>query len=439
MATYTMFFPGNLYPEDYDPAIDGFDYNPMFGELVNIPDATRRQDEGSATTQLYDLDNGLVLKLSGTGLAFDISGNASGGKLTKFEVFQADGTTIVSRLALANLSFATFMEAAESYDPWGLQGWLLKGADTLNGSAGGDDLYGGGGNDKINGKAGDDFVDGGSGKDTFDGGDGFDTISFASARGDPSAIGGVVVNGLNGTVTDAYGNKETFKNIEGWRGTQFSDALTGSNTDNQFDGLGGRDRIDGKKGFDVVRYHRDENNGGWPEQGVIVDLGEGEAIDGFGKKDTLISIEGVRGTAYDDELTGSNARNVLRGDGGSDTLAGGLGNDELIGGGDGDYFVFNTALNGTSNVDNIQDFDAGDGDIIRLAGSIFGAAGDNLNADNFVANATGVAETSDQVIIYNTATSELFYDADGSGSGAKVLFATLQGTPAIDASSFEII
>lgn len=439
MATYNMFFPGSVYPEDYDPPIDGFDYNPMFGELVNIPDATRREDEGSATAQLYDLDNGLVLKLSGTSLAFNIDGDASGGKLTKFEVFQADGTTIVSRLALANLSFATFMEAAESYDPWGLQSWLLRGADTLNGSAADDDLFGGGGNDKINGKAGDDSLDGGSGKDTFDGGDGFDALSFASARGDPSAVGGVVVDGLKGIATDAYGNTETFRNIEAWRGTQFSDTLAGSNTDNDFVGLGGRDRIDGKKGFDTVRYHRDENNGGWPGQGVIVDLGEGRAIDGFGKKDTLISIEGVRGTAYDDELTGSNAANLLRGDGGSDTLAGGLGNDQLIGGDDGDYFVFNTALSGTTNVDNIQDFDASDGDIIRLASSIFGAAGDNLNADNFIASATGEAATSDQVIVYNTATGELFYDADGSGSGAKVLFATLQGTPAIDASSFEII
>lgn len=438
MANYTTFFPGGVYPQDYDPSLDGFDYNPMFGELVNIPNATRREDDSSTSAQFYDLDNGLVLKLSGSGLSFDDDGNASGGKLSRLEVLLADGTTVVNRLTLSNLSFITFMDAVAVYDSWSLQNWLMNKADTLTGSSGDDDMFAGGGNDTLNGKGGGDFLDGGSGKDKIDGGSGIDMLSYGSARGDANAVGGVTVDGMKGTATDAYGNKETFKNIEGWRGTQFADSFVGTNDDNTFDGLGGRDKFDGKKGFDIVRYHRDENNGGLAEHGVVVDLGAGKAIDGFGKKDTLVSIEGVRGTAYNDELTGSNADNMLRGDGGSDILAGGRGNDYLIGGGDADYFVFNTALDDEDNVDTIEDFAAGE-DIIQLASSIFSAIGDSLSADAFVANSTGQAQTAEHRIIYNSETGDLFYDADGSGTGARVYFAKLNGAPELDGSSFEMI
>jgi hypothetical protein len=49
----------------------------------------------------------------------------------------------------------------------------------------------------------------------------------------------------------------------------------------------------------------------------------------------------------------------------------------------------------------------------------------------FHASITGVAADSNDYINYETDTGKLFYDADGNGSGAAVLFATLSGAPAL--------
>jgi Ca2+-binding RTX toxin-like protein len=113
--------------------------------------------------------------------------------------------------------------------------------------------------------------------------------------------------------------------------------------------------------------------------------------------------------------------------------------------------VFNTTLNGATNVDTIMDFDAtisGDTDRIQLDNDIFTAFGGftgTLNAANFVANATGTAGDGNDYIVFNTTTGALMYDADGSGAGAAVQFATLpssgivDGVPDINNSDFEVI
>ena len=46
---------------------------------------------------------------------------------------------------------------------------------------------------------------------------------------------------------------------------------------------------------------------------------------------------------------------------------------------------------------------------------------------------------SDDRIIYNQATGQLFYDADGNGGAAAVLFATVTGAPALGAGDFTVI
>lgn len=103
-------------------------------------------------------------------------------------------------------------------------------------------------------------------------------------------------------------------------------------------------------------------------------------------------IERAVGGSGNDVLIGNNANNIPAGDGGNDTLVGGVGNDTLnggsnndqIGGGLGsdtlaggaglDRFVFNTALNATTNVDRMTDFVAVD-DTILLENAIFTRVG----------------------------------------------------------------
>jgi Ca2+-binding RTX toxin-like protein len=107
-------------------------------------------------------------------------------------------------------------------------------------------------------------------------------------------------------------------------------------------------------------------------------------------------------------------------------LNGGLGNDYLVGGSGADTFVFNTALNTSTNTDTISDFTAGT-DTIQLSNAIFTTltSTGTLSTANFVASSTGAAVDANDYILYNTTTGALYYDADGSGSGAAVEFAVL--------------
>ena len=79
---------------------------------------------------------------------------------------------------------------------------------------------------------------------------------------------------------------------------------------------------------------------------VAVNLATGRGSGGSAEGDTLVNIENVYGSYYNDTLTGNDAANllqgleghdVLKGGGGDDRLIGGLGDDFLKGGGGGDY------------------------------------------------------------------------------------------------------
>jgi Ca2+-binding RTX toxin-like protein len=107
----------------------------------------------------------------------------------------------------------------------------------------------------------------------------------------------------------------------------------------------------------------------------------------------------------------------------------------LYGYGGADIFAFTTALGG-GNVDTIFGFVAGS-DRIGLDDAIFTAIGGTLSPDAFVIGAAA-AGTEDR-IVYNQATGQLFYDADGSGGGAAILFATLQDAPVLGAGDFTMI
>jgi Ca2+-binding RTX toxin-like protein len=338
MATVTMSFPGGTYLPEF------VDYNPSLGELIDLAGATL-VGAPSATRVTFQLQNGLVLRINGTGFTFDANG-PTGGTVTGLQLFLSDGTTVLQAVTGLNRPIVDVYDAVDSYsydgdepwfDTWGMSQWLLSGNDTVNGSSAHDDIFGHAGNDVLTGGAGDDFIDGADGKDSCDGGSGFDQLSFQSAYFHPAALKGIVLDAQAGTVVDSWGNSETFKNFEAYRGTQFADTINGSSLDEQFFGLGGRDKIDGKGGIDEVRYDRDERWSGL--EGVTVNLTTGVAIDGFGKQDTLVGIERARGTWTDDVLIGSSGANRLRGLDGKDVLDGKAGADDMRGGGGDDTYV----------------------------------------------------------------------------------------------------
>ena len=64
------------------------------------------------------------------------------------------------------------------------------------------------------------------------------------------------------------------------------------------------------------------------------------------------------------------------------------------------------------------------------------AAGATLSSSFFNVNSTGAAAEIDDYVVYETDTGKLFYDADGNGAGASVLFATPAGAPVISNVDF---
>jgi Ca2+-binding RTX toxin-like protein len=134
-------------------------------------------------------------------------------------------------------------------------------------------------------------------------------------------------------------------------------------------------------------------------------------------------------------LFGGIGSDTLDGNTGSDKLNGGSGNDTLIGGSGTDGFFFDSALNVSTNVDKIIGFSVAD-DTIFLNRAIFAGitANGTLAASRFHVG-TAAADASDR-IIYNSATGQLFYDSDGVGGAAQVLFAKLDPGLALTNADF---
>ena len=223
------------------------------------------------------------------------------------------------------------------------------GADRLQGFGGDDTLTGGAGDDVLLGDRDNDLLSGGAGNDRLDGGVGSDWADYRDA------IAGLTIN-LNTTFpqnTKGAG-VDTLISIENLFGSDFSDTLTGDlnaniisagagndvvrggagadtlmggEGDDVLHGDDGDDTIYGNQGFDTASYE-------FASSGVTVDLTKADALQntrGAGV-DFLDGIEGLKGSAYADTLTGDGAANTLDGGAGDDSLFGGDGADTLIGG-----------------------------------------------------------------------------------------------------------
>jgi Ca2+-binding RTX toxin-like protein len=196
----------------------------------------------------------------------------------------------------------------------------LGGADRIEGLGGPDIQKSGIGDDRIHGGDGLDSHYGGPGDDFMDGGEGSDTPSFKFSA-DP-----VIVDVGEGTAEGE--GSDTFINMEIVAGSRHGDTFIGDGESNTFYPLGGDDHVDGREGFDFVFYVQSP-------AAIVLDLLAGTVSGGEGD-DTLTSIEGAVGSAYDDEMSGDDGDNSLYGVGGDDTLDGRGGADFLSGGQDTD-------------------------------------------------------------------------------------------------------
>ena len=281
-------------------------------------------------------------------------------------------------------------------------GDVLFDIENLTGSAYADTLTGDATANVLSGGLGNDTLIGGAGADTLIGGTGTDTADYAASSA------GVVVNLATGTGVGGEAEGDVLSQIESLLGSSYADLLTGdgnANTltggagdDSLYGGAGGdslyggdgndvmqggagSDRLDGGIGIDTVDYSDST-------AGVNVNLASGAGSGGTAAGDTLVAVENIFGSIYNDSLYGSTGSNFLSGglgndyvDAGSgdDTLAGGAGRDTLYGGEGMDFLDYResnaaVSINLTSNT---ASGGHATGDVLQGVDGILGSAFDD--------------------------------------------------------------
>ncbi|WP_232629216.1 M10 family metallopeptidase [Methylobacterium sp. Leaf118] len=300
---------------------------------------------------------------------------------------------------------------------------------------------GGSGGDRISGNAAANLLDGGAGADILTGRGGDDTY-IVDNLGDQvvEAFGGGADTVRSSVSYTLSANVETLV-LTGSAslsatGNGSANALTGNAAANRLDGGGGADTLSGGSGNDTYLVDKpgdrviEATGGGWDSvaAGVSYTLAAGQEIEEL----RILLSAGDRAI----NLTGNTFAQAVIGNDSANLLNGGWGKDVLTGRGGADTFVFNSAL-GASNVDRITDFTSVD--TIRLSDDIFTAlAPGPLAASAFKNITTGTVDASDR-ILYKQSTGELFYDADGLGSGLKVKIAVLDNKAALTADDVFVV
>ncbi|MGO1078164.1 hypothetical protein [Inquilinus sp. CA228] len=325
-----------------------------------------------------DMLTGTVTRLS---VALD--GSAANGS-SHLPKISADGSTVVFHSSATNLDVGA--DTNNNFDVFRVSLRASAGADHMIGSDGNDTLGGLAGSDILTGGLGDDTLGGGAGADRLFGGDGSDTADYSGSAA------AVLVSLKSGATSGGDAQGDTLISIENVIGSALADQLYGNSGANRLTGGAGNDALWGGAGADVLDGGAGSDHAAYQlsAAAVTVDLLAGTGSGGDAQGDTLVDIEILYGSSFDDQLTGNNVGNTLRGDLGNDTLVGNGGADTLVGeggndsldGGDG-----NDRLLGLDGVDTIHggndndSVDAGDGNdqVFGDAGvdSLFGGEGDD--------------------------------------------------------------
>ncbi len=290
----------------------------------------------SATSMTYLSDAGYTVTLTGTGFTYDAEGQPSGGTITRTTVALgaltfADYTGISVNFAQAGMRIFGFDRNDGNHqdpDPFAFHQQMMRGNDLITGSSSWDDVRGGQGNDTINTGGGGDYVGDEQGNDVMNGGADWDTLSYDEGNYQWEAFRGVNLDAATGIALDCFGFTDHFSNFERYKDSLFNDTMKGSAIDDEDWVLNrGNDLVDGRGGFDMVRYNEVDNWGA--HRGVKVNLATGLAVDSWNGNDTLISVEGVEGSRFNDTLTGSARDEHFLGGAGIDVIDGAGGFDRL--------------------------------------------------------------------------------------------------------------
>lgn len=276
-----------------------------------------------------------------------------------------------------------------------------SGNDRLQGDSGANALVGNAGNDDLSGQEGDDFIDGGAGDDIMSADGGNDTAVFAGATG-------VTVDlRITGQQNTGLG-LDTLTGFENLVGGSGNDTLIGTDDVNVFTDTGGNDSYIGNGGVDTLSYAQ-------AIAGVTMNLASIVAqTTGGGGSDTVLDIENLIGSDFNDALTGSTDANRLVGGAGIDGLVGGAGNDVLEGGVGNDLLV-GDANGALSPADGADTLDGGAGNDALIGGLgddvLRGGSGEDVLVQGV---GTGVAGTGLTAIFNNDGGNDTLDGGDGT-------------------------
>ncbi|HEV2748182.1 MAG TPA: Ig-like domain-containing protein [Allosphingosinicella sp.] len=407
------------------------------------------ETNNSAATRAINLTgNNLVNRLVGNAGANRLDGGAGADTLQGLagsDIYSVDSARdrVVEAanggndrvLASVNYTLAAnqAVEVLTTADSAGTGALRLKGnnlANSLIGNAGANVLDGGGGVDRLQGFAGNDtyHVDRATDRIIEVGGGGSDRV-LASVSYRLEADRSIELLATASNAGTAAINLT---------GNNLANKLVGNAGANVLDGGGGVDMMEGLGGNDTYRIDeagdrvKEATNGG--RDRIVTSVSYSLAI--------AAGVEEIAADASQTtrriDLTGNSLANTLIGHSNSNVLNGGAGSDVLRSFAGFDTLLFDTAL-GASNVDHIVDFNGiiGDGpnDTIELDSAIFtGLAPGFLSSAAFRQGTHAIG--ADDRIIYDQATGRLFYDRDGSGNAAAVLFAVLDNKADVISSDF---
>lgn len=274
-------------------------------------------------------------------------------------------------------------------------------------------------NNILTGNAGNNVLDGDLGADTMSGGAGDDTYTVDNVGDTVVETSSTGIDLVRSSVTFSLGGKKVENltllgsdNIDGI-GNSFDNTIIGNSGGNALNGstgndtlLGGLandtliggdgdDTLNGQGGLDTASY-------AGAVSAVTVAMVAGAQNTGGAGIDTLIGIENLTGSSFNDTLTGNAGTNILTGGNGADTMTGLGGNDTYIVDNVGDSVV-EANVSGTDLVQSSVSFSLGSQFIEKL--TLTGSS--NIN---------GTGNTLDNTLTGNSGNNVL-----NGGTGADTL------------------
>ena len=390
-------------------------------------------------SSVFDFDDNkhpvLTIWDAGGNDTLDLSGFSDASIVNLEPGSYSDAGGAVNNLAIA---YGTILENVEGG----------SGNDRITGNNAANALYGNGGNDLLVGKGGNDLLSGKGGIDRLEGGVGNDLYRVYNAkdivietRGNGRDRVAAAIDyrlGANADIEVLTTNGQSGRSGIDLTGNQLSQTIIGNAGHNYLNGggAGGADVFGGLGGNDKYRVHNSgdkiiERSGAGSDRvlsSVDFKLASGVHVE-------TVTTNSSRSLSHID-LTGNEISQRIYGNYGNNILDGGRGADTLLGLRGEDTFVFSSAL-GSGNVDRVLDFNVND-DLINLDNSIFSALSHGTLAGSAFKTGSAASDSNDR-IIYDSASGNLFYDADGTGSGAQSQFAVLSKGLNLTNADFEVI